>query len=131
MRVKSIPRSTALSIGLLATAAVVGLQLFNGTACYDLSLGYHMAALALVGLAFLPGLVCLPSKNPLRTAGAALVFAPWLVIAFYIDCVLPPKGPASSMSYLMVVIYGFISSAIGAVITAPLLRLLRVEVSET
>jgi uncharacterized protein YybS (DUF2232 family) len=34
------------------------------------------------------------------------------------------------MSYLMVVIYGFISSAIGAVITAPVLRLLRVEVSE-
>ena len=130
MRVKSIPRSTALSFGLLATAAVVALQLFNGIACYDLSLGYHLAALALVGLAFLPGLVCLPSKNPLRTAGAALLFAPWLVIAFYVDCVLPPKGPASSMSYLMVVIYGFLSSAIGALITAPLLRLLRVDVRD-
>ena len=130
MRVKSIPRSTALSVGLLASAAVVALQLFNGFACYDLNLGYHLAALALVGLAFLPGLVCLPSKNPLRTAGAALLFAPWLVIAFYIDCVLPPRGPASSMSYLMVVVYGFLSSAIGALITGPALRLLNVDVTD-
>jgi hypothetical protein len=131
MRVKSIPRTTALSVGLLATAAVVGLQLFNGFACYDLSLGYHLAAIALVALAFLPGLVCLVSKNPLRTAGAALLFAPWLVIAFYIDCVVPPKGPASSMSYLMVAVYGFLSSAIGALITVPVLRLLRVEISDS
>jgi hypothetical protein len=130
MRLKSIPRLTALSIGLLATAALVGLQLFNGTACYDLSLGYHLAALALVGLAFLPGLVCLPSKNPLRTAGAALLFAPWLVMAFNVDYAPPPKGPASSMSYLMAAIYGFISSTIGAVITAPLLCLLREKVGE-
>jgi hypothetical protein len=130
MRVKSISRTTALTVGLLATAAIAGLQLFNGFACYELSLGYHLAALALVALAFLPGIVCLASKNPLRTAGAALLFAPWLVIAFYIDCVVPPKGPASSMSYLMVVVYGFLSSAIGALITAPALRLLRVEVTD-
>jgi hypothetical protein len=128
MPVKSIPRSTALNVGLLATVAVIGLQLFNGIACYKLSLGYHLAALALVGLAFLPGLVCLMSKNPLRTAGAALLFVPWLGIAFYVDCVLPPKGPASSMSYLMVVFYGFLSSAIGALLTDPLLRLIRVDV---
>jgi hypothetical protein len=126
----NMPKSTALSIGLLATAAVAGLQLFNGFACYKLSLGYHLAALALVALAFLPGIVCLASKNPLRTAGAALLFAPWLVTAFYIDCVVPPKGPASSMSYLMVVVYGFLSSTLGALITAPVLRLLRVGVTD-
>jgi hypothetical protein len=34
------------------------------------------------------------------------------------------------MSYLMVVVYGFLSSAIGALITAPALRLLRVEVTD-
>jgi hypothetical protein len=130
VQVKSISKATALRVGLLATAAIVGLQLFNGFACYHLSLGYHLAALALVGLAFLPGLVCLPSKNPLRAAGAALLFAPWLAVAFYLDCVLPPNGPASSMSYLAVVVYGFLSSAIGALITGPVLRLFRVNISD-
>lgn len=111
-------------------AVVVGLQLFNGVACYRLSLGYHLAAFGIVGLAFLPGLVALLSRNPLRTVGAALLFVPWLTLAYYTDCVLPPKGPASSMSYLVVVVYGFPCAAIGALVTGPLLRLFRVEVSE-
>ena len=127
---KTIPKAAALRAGLLATTFIVGLQLFNGFACYSLSLGYHLAALGLVVFAFLPGLASLLTKNPLRAVGAALLFAPWLALAYYTDCVLPPKGPASSMSYLVVVVYGLPSAAIGALVTSPLLRLLHVNVSD-
>jgi len=128
--VHTIPKATALRIGLLATALIVALQLFNGIACYSLSLGYHFAAFGLVGFAFLPGLISLLSRNPLRAVGAAILFAPWLGLAYYTDCVLPPKGPASSMSYLAVVFYGFPSAAIGALATGPLLRLLHVNIRD-
>jgi len=128
--VNTIPRSSALRIGLLSAAVVFGVQLFNNVACYRLTLGFHLAAFGLVALAFLPGLLALLSKNPLRTAGAALLFVPWLALAYYMDCVLPPRGPASSMSYLAVVVYGLPSAAIGALVTGPLLRLFRVEVGD-
>jgi hypothetical protein len=126
--VKTIPKTLALRIGLASIVVLMTLQLFNGVVCYGLSPGYHLVAFGLVSLAFLPGLVALYSRNPLRTVGAALLFAPWLVIAYYTDCVLPPRSAASSMSYLMVVVYGLPSAAIGALITAPILRLFRLTV---
>lgn len=126
----TIQKPAALRLGLLATATIAGLQVFSGVACYSLSPGYHLAALGLVCLAFLPGLASLLSRNPLRAVGAALLFAPWLALAYYTDCVLPPKGPASSMSYLAVLVYGLPSAAIGALLTSPVLRLLRVNVSD-
>ena len=126
--VNTIPRTSALRIGLVSIVVLMALQLFNGVVCYGLSPGYHLVAFGLVSLAFLPGLVALFSRNPLRTVGAALLFAPWLVLAYYTDCVLPPRSAASSMSYLMVVVYGLPSAAIGALITAPVLRLFRLTV---
>jgi hypothetical protein len=128
--VKTIQRSSAYRAGLLATAFILGLQVFNGAACYRLSLGFHLAALGLVVVAFLPGIASLFSRNPLRAVGAALCFAPWLAFAYYTDCVLPPKGPASSMTYLAVVVYGLPSAALGAWATAPLLAALRVRVGD-
>jgi hypothetical protein len=128
--VKTIQRSSAYRAGLLAVALILGLQVLNGVACYELSPGFHLVALGLVIIAFLPGVVALLSKNPLRAVGAAILFAPWLAFAYYTDCVLPPKGPASSMSYLAVVVYGFPSAAIGAWATAPFLKTLRVRVGD-
>jgi len=128
--VKSIHRDIALRAGSLAVAFVLGLQVFNGAACYQLSLGFHLAALALVAFAFLPGIASLFTSNPLRAVGAAVLFSPWLVFAYYTDCVLPPKGPASSMTYLAVVVYGLPSAALGAWATAPVLAALRVRVGD-
>lgn len=127
---KIIQRGSAYRAGLIAVALVLCLQVFNGVACYGLSLGFHLMSLGLVLVAFLPGLVSLFLKNPLRAIGAAVCFAPWLALAHYTDCVLPPKGPASSMSYLAVLVYGFPSAAIGAWMTAPVLRALQLRVSD-
>ena len=127
---KSIQRTTAFRAGLFATALIIGMQIFNGFACYELSFGFHLLAIGFVLFAFLPGLVSLFSKNPLRTVGAALLFAPWLVFAYSTDCILPPKGPASSMSYLAVLVYGLPSAAIGAWATGHILAALRVRVGD-
>ena len=127
---KIIQRATALKAGIFATAAVLVLQIFNGVACYQLSFGFHLLAIGLVCIGFLPGLASLLSKNPLRTVGAAVCFAPWLLIAYYTDCVLPPRGPASSMTYLAVLVYGLPTAAIGAWATGPILSALQVRVGD-
>lgn len=115
---------------MFATASVFGLQVFNGVACYRLSIGFHILAMALVCVAFLPGLASLLSKNPLRTIGAAVCFTPWLLYAYYTDCVLPPRGPASSMTYLAVLVYGFPTAALGAWATALILSALHLRVGD-
>ena len=126
----SISRASALRIGLLSVAVVVGIELFNGAACYHHSLRSQLVSFGFVAVGFLPGLVALLTKNPLRTAGAALLFAPWLLVAFYTDCVRPYQGGGASMIYIAVVMYGFPCAVVGALATGPILRLLRLTVSD-
>lgn len=126
----TISRASAFRIGLFSLAVVVGLELFNGMVCYHHSLRSQLVSFGFVAVGFLPGIVTLWSKNPLRTAGAALLFAPWLVIAYYTDCVRPYQGGGASMIYIAVVMYGLPCAAIGAFLTEPVLRLLRVTVSD-
>lgn len=127
---KTVSRSVAFRIGLLSAALVFALELFNGFACYHHSVRGQLISLAFVALGFLPGLIALFSRNPLRACGAALLFAPWLVIAFYTDCVKPYQGGGASMIYVAVVMFGFPSAALGALLTAPLLKLARIATSE-
>ena len=128
--VTSISRASALRIGLLSLAAVVGLELFNGVACYHHGLRSQLVALCFVAVGFSPGLVALATRNPLRTAGAALLFAPWLVLAYYTDCVRPYQGGGASMIYIAVVMYGFPCAAAGALLTGPVLKRLGVTVGD-
>lgn len=111
-------------------AAVIGIELFNGVACYHHGLRSQLVALGFVAVGFLPGLIALFTKNPLRTAGAALLFSPWLVLAYYTDCVRPYQGGGASMIYIAVVMYGFPCAAVGALVTGPVLRLFHVTTNE-
>lgn len=127
---RRIPSAKAFRLGLLATGAVVALELFNGAACYGHGVRAQLVSLGFVAVGFLPGVIALASKNPLRTVGAALLFAPWLLLAFYTDCVRPYQGGGASMIYVALVLYGFASSAVGALLTGPVLRRLRVAVGD-
>ncbi len=128
--VKTIPRTSALRLGLLAVAGVVALELFNGMTCYHHGLRSQIVAFGFVAVGFLPGLIALFTRNPLRTIGAALLFAPWLVVAYYTDCVRPYQGGGASMIYIVVTLYGLPSAAVGALLTGPVLRRLGLSVGD-
>ena len=130
MAVTNISRAAARRAGLIAVATVIGLELINGMACYHHGIKAQLISLAFVAVGFLPGLVALFTKNPLRTVGAAILFAPWLMIAFYTDCVRPYQGGGASMIYVAVVMYGLPCAAVGALITGPVLKFLRFGVSD-
>lgn len=126
--VTTISRRSALRFGLISIAIVIGLELFNGVVCYHHGVEGQLIGLSLVAIGFLPGLGVLFSKNPLRTVGAAMLFAPWLLFAFYTDCVRPYQGGGASMIYVAVVMYGFPCAAVGALLTGPVLKFLRITV---
>ncbi|MDQ8020484.1 MAG: hypothetical protein REI94_01495, partial [Moraxellaceae bacterium] len=70
------------------------------------------------------------TANPLRAVGACLLFAPWLVFAYYTDCVQPYQGGGASMIYVAVLLWGSLSSLAGAVLSGPLMRLLGIRVEK-
>ena len=53
-----------------------------------------------------PALVSLVTSNPLRAVGACALLAPWLVFAYYTDCVRPYSGGGASMVYVAVLLWG-------------------------
>lgn len=109
---------------------MLAVELFNGTVCYKHGLTGQLVALAFVAAGFLPGLAALGTNNPIRTAGASLLFIPWLMFAFYTDCIAPYQGGGASMIYIAVVILGFPSAALGAFLTGPVLKAFSVVVSD-
>lgn len=115
-------RATSFLIGLAAIVLVVALQTFNSVACYRHDLVTWAVSLLFVAVPMLPALLALLSPQPLRAVGASLLFAPWLVYAYYIDCVKPYAGGGASMIYVAVVMYGLPSALAGAALTAPVLR---------
>jgi len=123
-----LARSKALVLGLIAIAAVALLQTFNSFACYKHDFSAYLSALLFIGIPMLPALLSLATKNPLRAVGASLFFAPWLVFAYYVDCVASYQGGGASMIYVAVVLWGLPSALACALITGPILRLLKVEV---
>ena len=77
-----------------------------------------------------PAVISLFTANPLRAVGACLLFAPWLDLAYYTDCVRPYSGGRSSMIYVAVLLWGTPSAfLVGALLTGPILRLLRIRVA--
>lgn len=128
MNNKVIDRRRALIWGLVATAAVFAADVFNGLACYKHGLGSQLVSFIFVAAGFTPGLFCLSSKNPMRAIGAAICFIPWLGVAYWTDCVRPYQGGGASMVYIAVVVYGFPSSAAGALLTGIAMRFLGVLV---
>jgi hypothetical protein len=124
-----IARKKAALSGIAAILGVVGIQAFNSFACYGHdALTFLMVLGSFVAIPLVPALISLVTANPLRAVGACLLFAPWLVFAYYTDCIRPYAGGGASMIYVAVVLWGTPSSIVGALITGPVTRALGITV---
>lgn len=124
-----INRSQALFCGIGAIVGVIAIQAFNSFACYGHDLWSFLVTLGVfLAVPLLPAVFSLMTVNPLRAIGACLLFAPWLLFAYYTDCVRPYAGGGASMIYVAVVLWGTPSAILGAVVSGPIMRALRVSV---
>ena len=118
-----LSRSRALALGITAIFAVIALQAFNSFACYHMTITNFVGAWTLfVLIPLIPAFASLFTANPLRAIGACLLFAPWLILAYYTDCVRPYSGGGASMIYVSVLLYGTPCAIIGALISGPIMR---------
>lgn len=125
-----ISHSQARRIGIASICAVILLQAFNSFTCYHHDLiDFLLATAIFVGFPLLPAFASLALRNPLRAVGACALFAPWLLLAYYTDCV-PPYPRDASMIYVAVLMFGTVTSFIGALITDPLTKRMGIEISE-
>jgi hypothetical protein len=124
-----ISRNKARLLGAAAVGTVLLLQALNSFGCYQHDFATFLFATSMfVAIPLLPALISLPLKNPLRAVGACALFAPWLVLAYYTDCVRPYSGGGASMIYIAVLFWGTPSAIIGALITGPVIRGLGIEI---
>lgn len=125
-----INRGRAVTYGLVAILGVVALQAFNSFACYRHGLAEFLVALGtFVLIPLLPPIIALATANPLRAVGGCLLFAPWLGLAYYTDCVRPYTGGGASMVYVGVLFWGTPSSTLGVLVTGPIARMLGISVA--
>ncbi len=125
-----ISRARAFGYGLLAIGAVVVLAAFNSFTCYRHDLETFVAANSLfVAPPLVPAVICLAFPNPLRAVGASLFLAPWLLFAYYTDCVAPAAGGGASMVYVSVLLWGIPSAVAGALLAGPVMRRLNIRVA--
>lgn len=125
-----IDRTRATTSGVVAILGIVTLQAFNSAACYRHGIAEFLAALGtFLLLPLLPPLIALATANPLRAVGGCLLLAPWLVFAYYTDCVRPYAGGGASMVYVAVLLWGTPSAILGVLATGPILRMLGISVT--
>ena len=125
-----IPRLRAAFIGGAAIGAVLLIQAFNSIACYQHDFGTYLLTVGIfILIPLIPAELALFSPNPLRAVGACLLFAPWLIIAYVTDCVMPYQGGGASMIYVAVFLWGTLSAIVGALITGPITRRLGIEIT--
>jgi hypothetical protein len=110
---------------------VLLLQAFNSFACYKHDVLTFLSSTAIfLTIPLLPALVSLAFPNPLPAVGACAFLAPWLLLAYYTDCVRPYSGGGASMIYVAVLFWGTPSALVGAFITWPVTRFLGIAVNE-
>ena len=125
-----ITRLRAALIGGAAIGAVLLIQAFNSVACYHHDLGTYLLTVGIfILIPLIPAELALFSPNPLRAVGACLLFAPWLIIAYVTDCVMPYRGGGASMIYVAVFLWGTVSVIVGVLITGPVTRRLGIEIT--
>jgi hypothetical protein len=124
-----LSRRRALTCGIVAIVGVILLQAFNSFACYHMSFFQFLSAWTIfVSVPLVPACIGLVTKNPLRAVGSCLLFAPWLLLAYYTDCIRPRSGGGASMIYVAVLLWGTPCAVIGALITGPVMRACKVTV---
>lgn len=127
----NISRRKARRLGIAAIGAILLLQSFNSLVCYHHDFVEFLFATAIfVGIPLLPALISLALPNPLRAVGACMLFAPWLFLAYYTDCVRPYSGGGASMIYVAVFLWGTVSSLIGALVTGFVTRAANIVVAD-
>lgn len=127
----NIEINKARALGAAAIAGVLLLQAFNSFACYQHNLSTYLEVTAFfLGIPLLPAALALFMRNPLRAVGACALLAPWLVLAYYTDCVLPYEGGGASMIYVAVLMWGTLTSLIGFLFTPWITRRLGIEIAE-
>lgn len=125
-----ITRRNARWVGVAAICGVLLLQTFNSFVCYKHDfVMFITATVFFVGVPLLPAIISLAMPNPLRAVGACVLFAPWLLLAYYTDCVLPYTGGGASMIYVAVFLWGTVTSSIGALISNPITKALGIEIT--
>ncbi|MBA1272966.1 Na+:solute symporter [Stutzerimonas azotifigens] len=125
-----ISRAHAFGCGLLAIGAVVALAAFNSFTCYRHDFETFVAANSVfVAPPLVPAVICLAFPNPLRAVGACLFVAPWLLFAYYTDCMAPTAGGGASMVYVSVLLWGIPSAIVGALLAGPVARWLNIHVA--
>ena len=121
---------TALLSSLLALALVVAMQAYSGLTCYAQTWDVLLMSMGMfVLIPVIPALIALFTRNPLSALGGFLAFLPWLIYAYYVDCMLPQTGAGgASLIYVVVFLYGAASCLLGVLLVAVLMWLMQVKV---
>lgn len=126
---RSLTPRQARCVGWAAIAVVLLLQAFNSFGCYQQDFATFAKSTAFfLGIPLLPAFIALATRNPLRAVGACALFAPWLLLAYYTDCVKPYEGGGASMVYVAVLLWGTPSAWVGFLFTPFVMRRLGIEV---
>ena len=105
-------------IGGGAILLVFVAQAFSSTFCYDHDLaGFFKLSAVFILPPLVPAMISFFSPNPLYAAGSVLCFLPWIILAFWVDCVLPYQGGGASMMYVAVLLWGIPSAIVGLFVT--------------
>lgn len=126
----ALTRSYARYLGIAAIIGVLLLQAFIGFGCYrqDFAM-FFMGVMWFLAIPLLPAVLSLLRTNPLGAIGACLFIVPWMLFAYYVDCVKPYAGGGASLAYVTVLLYGTPGSIIGALLTPWLTRKLGIVVA--
>ncbi|MEK0417787.1 MAG: hypothetical protein RI949_1793 [Pseudomonadota bacterium] len=113
---RAVSLRAARRAAALGLVGVIALQALNSFGCAHQSLSQFGVSLLLISWPMAPALVFFWTSNPLRSLAASLSFAPWLVLAYAVDCVAPYSGGGASMIYVPVILLGFFTSLSGALV---------------
>lgn len=110
-------------MGFGAIVGILALQAGIGFGCYRQDMGMFISGVLYFLLPpLLPAALSLLRSNPLGAVGACLMIAPWMLFAWYIDCVKPYAGGGASLAYVTVILYGTPGAILGALVTPWLTR---------
>lgn len=113
----TLTHSRARHIGIAAIVGILLLQACSSFSCYGHDLIDYLLVIGLFLLPpLLPALLSLLRANPLGAVGACTLLAPWLIYAWYFDCIRPYSGGGASMIYIAVLLYGTPSAIAGALL---------------
>lgn len=128
----TLSRSRARYLGIAAIAGILLLQAWIGFGCYGQDFAMFITGIAwFLAIPLLPAVLSLLRMNPLGAVGACLLIAPWMLFAYYIDCVKPYAGGGASLAYVTVLLFGTPCAILGALLTPWLCEKLGLQVGET